>query len=319
MRSASFALLDLEPEARPSAAQSLVRGMQGGHAHAGGRAAVADDATMNDLHWVHTRFGDLVTQGAHVTRWAPGVDDVLFLSPKARFETGTPIRGGIPIVFPWFGDDAERRGPAHGFARRVPWTVVTAGAGRAERDEGVLLELVDDETTRKQWPHRFRATLDVVFGAELAIAFSVENRSAEPFTFEALLHTYLRVGDVSQCSLDGLEDAWHKDKTKGNALARNGTGPMRFQGECDRTFCGNEATCVLTDPVLRRTLTVIKEGARSTVVWTPGASRAAALPDLGETWPQFLCVESGNVMDDAITLRPGERHTMRVRIECAPD
>ncbi len=272
---------------------------------------------MSDLHWVHTRFGDLVTQGAHATRWAPRGNDVLFLSPKARFEHGVPIRGGIPVVFPWFGDDPARRGPSHGFARRVPWTVLTAGTGRAERDEGVLLELVDDEHTRKQWPHRFRATLDVVFGEEMAIAFSVENRSAEPFTFEALLHTYLRVGDVSQCSLDGLEDAWHKDKTKGNALLRNGTGPMRFDGEYDRTFCDNEATCVVTDPVLQRTLTVLKEGARSTVVWTPGAERAAQLPDLGDSWRQFLCVESGNVMDDAITLRPGERHTMRVRIECA--
>jgi glucose-6-phosphate 1-epimerase len=276
-------------------------------------------AAMSDLDWVHLRLGDVATQGAHVTRWTPHNEDALFLSPRTKLEKGTPIRGGIPVVFPWFGEDKERRGPSHGFARRVPWTVLSSGAAISNGDEAVLLELCDSDATRAQWPHRFRATMDLVFGAELAIAFSVENRGAEPFSFEALLHTYLRVGDVKQCSLDGLEDAWCYDKTQGNALVRNGTGPMRFDGECDRTFCGSEAACVLTDPVLRRTLTVLKEGARSTVVWTPGASRAAALPDLGDSWPQFLCVESGNVMDDAITLQPGERHVMRVRIECATD
>lgn len=270
---------------------------------------------MQPLEWVHLRLGDVAIQGAHVTRWAPRGDDALFLSPRSKFEPGTPIRGGIPVVFPWFGEDKQRRGPAHGFARRMNWTVVKTGAARTEGDEGVMLELVDDETTRAQWPHRFRATLDVVFGDELSIAFAVENRGREPFVFEALLHTYLRVGDVRQCSLDGLEDAWCYDKTKGKALARIGTGPIRFDGEFDRTFCGNEAACLLTDPVLKRTLAVVKDGARSTVVWTPGASRAAQLPDLGDNWPQFLCVESGNVMDDAITLEPGERRGMRVRIE----
>ncbi len=272
---------------------------------------------VHDLEWIHLRLSDVAIQGAQVTRWAPRGDDALFLSRLTKFEPGVPIRGGIPIVFPWFGEDVQRRGPSHGFARRLPWNVVSSGAARTGGDEGVLLELVDNDATRAQWPHRFRATLDVVFGEELSVAFTVENRDREPFSFEALLHTYLRVGDVRQCSLDGLEDAWCFDKTKGNALAQMGTGPIRFDGECDRTFCGNESTCVVTDPVLRRTLTVLKEGARSTVVWTPGATRAAQLPDLGDNWPQFLCVESGNVMDDAVLLAPSERHVMRVRIECA--
>lgn len=281
----------------------------------GGARPPLHNAPMHQLEWVHLRLGDIAIQGAHVTRWAPRGDDALFLSPKSKFEPGTPIRGGIPVVFPWFGEDPQRRGPSHGFARRKNWNVVKTGAARNGGEEGVLLELVDDDATRAQWPHRFRATLDVVFGDELAIAFTVENRDRDPFTFEALLHTYLRVGDVRQCSLDGLEDAWCHDKTKGNALARMGTGPMRFGGECDRTFCGNEATCVLTDPVLERTLAVVKDGARSTVVWSPGESRAAQLPDLGDSWPQFLCVESGNVMEDSVTLAPGERHVLRVRIE----
>ncbi len=279
---------------------------------------------MSELQWVRTRRGEVCTQGAQVTRfWQVGGDDVLFLSRTSQFQPGVPIRGGVPLVFPWFGDypvglDPERRGrPAHGFARRLPWRVVE----QTEGDHGIarlMFELRDDAATRAMWPHQFLAKLLVSFGDVLRLELSIDNQGAEPFRFEALLHTYLRVGDVGQCAIGGLEDAWSYDKTNGNALHREGTGPLRFTGEVDRTFCGNDALCVLEDPQLRRRITVRKEGARSTVIWNPGPVRAAKLADLGDAWPQFVCIESGNVMDDAITLPPGERHVFAATIECTP-
>lgn len=54
--------------------------------------------------------GSIHPQGAHVLAWVPaGYDDVLWLSPDAIFEPGTPIRGGAPICFPWFstGPDGD--------------------------------------------------------------------------------------------------------------------------------------------------------------------------------------------------------------------
>lgn len=285
---------------------------------------VASMVAMSELHWVRTKRGEVCTQGAHVTRyWQVGGDDVLFLSRKSAFREGVPIRGGVPLVFPWFGNypygqDQDRRGrPSHGFARRVPWRVLEnedlhGGSAR------VVLELCSDEATMAMWPHRFRATMTVTFQDTLRLELAVENRDTEAFRFEALLHTYLKVSDARKCALSGLEDAWCFDKTDGNALHREGTGPIRFDGEVDRTFCGSEAVCVLDDPVLRRTITVLKENARSTVVWNPGAARAAELADLGDAFPEFVCVESGNVMDDAVTLPPGERHVLAAVIESSP-
>src|SRR3954447_8516059 len=76
--------------------------------------------------------GEIYLQGAHVTGWQPaGERPVLFVSPKSAFAPGKAIRGGIPIIFPWFGPN--RRAPQatqHGFGRTAPWhleSVETAG------------------------------------------------------------------------------------------------------------------------------------------------------------------------------------------------
>ena len=47
--------------------------------------------------------GELFLQGAHLTAWQPpGERPVLFTSPNSAFAPGRAIRGGIPIIFPWF-------------------------------------------------------------------------------------------------------------------------------------------------------------------------------------------------------------------------
>ena len=67
-----------------------------------------------------------------------------------------------------------------------------------------------------------------------------------------------------------------------------------------------------------RTLTVSKTGSASTVVWNPWVAKAAAMPDYDdEEWPRMVCVETANVLDDAVILTPGRSHTLRARIGLA--
>ena len=63
--------------------------------------------------------------GAHVTHHRPaGAQPSLFLSARSRFAPGAAIRGGVPLVFPWFGARAGHpTAPDHGFARICEWTV----------------------------------------------------------------------------------------------------------------------------------------------------------------------------------------------------
>ena len=41
--------------------------------------------------------------GAHVLSWAPAGEQAVVWRPKAIYlKEGTAIRGGVPIIFPWF-------------------------------------------------------------------------------------------------------------------------------------------------------------------------------------------------------------------------
>jgi len=261
--------------------------------------------------------GRLTPHGAHLVDWTPaGQSPVLFLSSRSKFEPGQAIRGGIPIIFPWFGDDREGRGrAAHGFARRLPWRVVE----QTNVPGGVRVALVlrSDAATMALWPHAFELRLEATFGASLELALQTTNCGSTPFRFETALHTYFVVGDVQQVRVDGLDGARYLDKVEGFA-AKVQRGEITFAGEVDRVYPATAAACTIVDPVLRRRIRIEKQAMRSTVVWNLGAAKALKMADLGEgEWQRFVCVESGNVGDDAVELAAGAVHGSRVRIDVA--
>ena len=67
-------------------------------------------------------------QGAHLAAWQPkGQQPAIFLSRRSDFAPGKPIRGGVPIAFPWFANRHDgKTGPSHGFARIQEWTLAFA-------------------------------------------------------------------------------------------------------------------------------------------------------------------------------------------------
>lgn len=249
--------------------------------------------------------------GAHVTEYEPvGHKNVLFTSRWAEFRQGRPIRGGVPICFPWFGDKASDPGsPKHGLARLREWELASA---RTEGDD-VVLELT---TTIDA----FALTYRVRVGASLELTLITRNTGPAAATFEEALHTYLNVGQVQNVTLEGLGGAAYLSKIEGNQQRTQDDEPLRFTGPIDRIYPANTATCTVYDPDLKRTLTVEKTHARSTVVWNPWIDGAANIPDLGdEEWSNMLCVESGNVGADQVELGPGETHEITARITSVRD
>ena len=263
---------------------------------------------------------ELYLQGAHLTQWQPhGAAPVLFLSPRASYAPGQAIRGGVPLIFPWFGAHASNpQAPMHGFARSHPWRLVSSGPGA---DGAVVLELAldDDQATRALWPAPFTLRYRVTVSETLTLALEVVNASPAPFTFEAALHTYLAVGDVEAVSVKGLEDTAYIDKVDAFTRKRQGPEPLRFGGETDRVFLGTRARCVVDDRALRRRLIVDKAGSATTVVWNPGATKSRDIADLEpDGWRRMLCVETANAADDAVTLAAGARHVMTATIRIEP-
>jgi glucose-6-phosphate 1-epimerase len=253
---------------------------------------------------------EIYLHGGHVTRWQPhGAEPVLFLSRRAMYAAGKAIRGGVPLVFPWFGPhptDPQR--PMHGFARTRPWRLLTTAPGPGGATV-IELALEDDEATRALWPSAFSLRYRVAVGATLTLALEVVNTSTSPFTLETALHTYLAVGDVEAVSIHGLEAARYIDKTDGMARKRQGADALRLSDETDRIFVGTRERCVVDDPALRRRLVIDKAGSATTVVWNPWATKAASIADLEpDDWRRMVCVETANAADDALSLAPGARH-----------
>lgn len=255
----------------------------------------------------------VVVQGAHVTHWQPrGSEPVLFMSPRSVFAPGRAIRGGVPVCFPWFAARADApTAPAHGFARIRDWRL------DERTPTSLTFSLESDAETRRLWPHDFHLRLTIVVSRSLELTLEVTNTSMAPFTFEAALHTYLRVGDVGAIGITGLERAPYVDKTDGDARKRADDASVRVAGEVDRVFPGTAATCIVDDPVLRRRLRVAKRGSATTVVWNPGAARAATLADLGpDAWRTMVCVETANAGDDRVRLPAGAVHRMSATLSC---
>ena len=263
---------------------------------------------------------EVYLQGGHVTRWQPhGAAPVLFLSTRAAYAPGKAIRGGVPVVFPWFGSHpTDRQAPMHGFARSRPWRLASSGPGPGE---SVVLELMleDDAATRALWPSAFSLRYRVSVGDALGLALEVVNTSPTPFTFEAALHSYLAVGDIRAVGITGLENTTYIDKVDGMTRKRHGAEPLRITGETDRVFLGTRARCVVDDRALDRRLSVDKTGSATTVVWNPWAAKAAGIADLEpDDWRRMVCVETANAADDAVTLEPGGRHVMTATLRVGP-
>jgi D-hexose-6-phosphate mutarotase len=270
---------------------------------------------------VTTGYGQarLFLQGAHLATWQPvGHAPVLFLSDSSHFTRGKPIRGGVPVIFPWFGARAGDPGaPPHGFVRSAAWLVEAIDIA-PDQTITVVLRIADSETSRASWPHPFGLRYRVTIGATLQLELEVENCGAAPFTFEAALHTYLATSDVRHVLVTGLGETEFIDKVDGFTRKRQDSKPLTFAGETDRIFLDTEAACVVDDPGLHRRITIEKTGSASTVVWNPWQDKARALADFGDDeWPQMLCIETANAADNAITLGASAAHTMTVHLSLA--
>lgn len=250
--------------------------------------------------------GELFLQGAQVTAWQPaGAGPVIFLSPRANLAPGKAIRGGVPVIFPWFGPHpTDPKAPQHGFVRAAPWRLDRA----EETSDGVSLEL-------SFAAEGFALTYRAVFGDELSLHLAVRNTSVKAVTFEEALHSYFAVSDVERVTVTGLESSPHIDKTADFARVPPTGAALTFAKETDSVYLDVPDRLSINDPGWNRRIVIEKSGAASTIAWNPWPEKAATMSDLGaDNWRGFVCVETGNVADNRITLAPGAQHEMATRI-----
>ncbi len=252
--------------------------------------------------------------GAQVLSWRTAGGDVLWTASNAKYEAGKPVRGGVPLVFPWFGDHPSDKGrPAHGFARNLEWRLVHANPGPE-----VVLETTDDDSTRALWPHAFRLRLSISVADTLRLVLTVENPGEQPFTFEEALHTYFAVGDVKTATVHGLEGVPFTETAAAPEAKWDPKQPLAFRAETDRVFQGTPDKLELRAPSLSRSVLLKSRDAKSAIVWNPWPEKCARLSHMApDDWTKFCCVETANVRTNAVKLGAGEAHRMSLTLTCA--
>jgi D-hexose-6-phosphate mutarotase len=255
---------------------------------------------------------EIYLHGAHVTQFRKKDEPpLLFLSQCSRFNEGQPIRGGVPVIFPWFG---PREGLGqHGFARVKTWDLKEF-APAPDGSVSVRFRLPDCPEASAFPP--FTADYIVTVNQSLMLQLVVTNQSKDAeFTFENCLHSYFEVGDVTAISIHGLNGLSYLDKVAGFVEKTEASNALRIASEVDRVYLDASGTVEIFDPRLGRKILVEKQGSASTVVWNPWITKARQMPDFGdEEYERMVCVESGNVASNGISLPPGGSSTLTVKL-----
>jgi glucose-6-phosphate 1-epimerase len=264
----------------------------------------------------HHATATIYLQGAHLTAWQPALQQpVIFLSRKSDLLPGKPIRGGIPIAFPWFATDSKpdridgRPGPSHGFARLSEWALSTAV--RSGEDAVLTFDLGPNDLSRSLGFEHFHLKLVFTIGRTLTLALTVTNADNKPLRFEEAFHAYYAVTDIHEATVTGLEPTSYIDKTDNMKRVPAANAPLAFTGFTDRVYNNTTATCTIHDATVKRRIVIRKENSDTTVVYNPWKE----LPDLGPwEWHEMVAVETANTAENAVTLAFGASHTMRATI-----
>jgi glucose-6-phosphate 1-epimerase len=260
----------------------------------------------------------VLTQGAQLLSWQPaGEPEVVWTSPHARFLPGKPPRGGTPICWPWFGPHSNPDYPAHGLVRAKEWSLESF-LRQADGTDILHFSTTTTDDPSPLWPHHARLDVTYHLGSSLLVTLETSNLGKDPITITEAVHTYFGVGDVREISIHGLSGSTYLDRLEADARKPQ-SGAIVINSETDRVYLATAPECSIIDPVLKRTIHISSTGGRSKVVWNPWNEKAAKLGDLGDSdYLQMVCVESGNIADDAVVIAGGERHALQIRYTTTP-
>lgn len=253
----------------------------------------------------------LFVQGAHLAQWTPrGQKPVIFTSEATRLETGIPIRGGIPVIVPWFGP-ADKG--LHGWARNLQWSLESVG----QTDEGaVTVEFSLDNVDRGLYAESLSQKILFTLGKELRIALTVKNTGSSPIDVEMALHAYWNV-DARNLTVRGL-DSGGIDRTDDDSPVP--PGPFEpLTGQTIDRFYPFAESITLRDRGNNRDIVISSPESVQAVAWNPGKAGAAASSDmLDDDWQKFICIEATRVRDYAVTLAASEEASLTLSAQVHP-
>lgn len=281
----------------------------------------------------HTKSGakaEVHSCGATVTSFVTTSGrEILFVSSLAKTDGSKAIRGGIPLVFPQFGQPNKSM-PQHGFLRTNIWT--TSDDSSFDDDDAAgrefTLKLSDAVKSRGgKWDENTDldclVTLSVKVSAEsLATTLTVSNAGATSFDFQTLFHTYYKIRggkalDGDACNVSGLGGYDVEDKITNETYVQKDDEKIVVDGEVDRIYSPPPSK-----PSVDALVSTGEDGSKvrveasgtvdgkvvpvSAVVWNPHVNKSKGMGDFGdEEYHDMICVEPG-ILKDVPSLEGGK-------------
>ncbi|KAI1342915.1 galactose mutarotase-like domain-containing protein [Xylariaceae sp. FL0016] len=257
---------------------------------------------------------EILLFGATVVSWKDRAgSERLWVSDAAKLDGSKAVRGGIPLVFPVFGTAPDHAAtsklPQHGFARNSRWEFLGKSTSESSPSTGSsdasvkldfgLSSATLPEEARAAWPFTFSAIYSVTLTPDsLSTGIVITNDGDKPFESQILMHTYLRVKDITQVSVTGLEDSEYLDKVDG-AKAKTQSGAVSITGETDRVYtpAKGPAHPVAVTEGGATTYSLTRDNLKDLVVWNPWTEKAKGMGDFEpkEGFKNMICVEAGAV------------------------
>ena len=262
----------------------------------------------------------IAAHGGHVLSYTPaGQQPVLWLSSFSHYKEGKAIRGGIPVIWPWFGShQTDEAKPSHGFARTRFWKLYATRIIDGSFPQ-IRFQLSDSELTRALWPHSFELMLVVTLTDSLRVELIIENKGQTSFSCSCALHSYFNLSHISNIRIDGLDGVSYIDQLEEGPLKVQ-QGSILFESETDNIYVDTDATCRIKDAGFNRTIVVEKTGSQSTVVWNPWIAKAARMGDFGDDeYTGMVCIEAANAAHNTLTVSPSQKKTLSTTIYTEAD
>lgn len=217
----------------------------------------------------------IALQGAQIFSWQPShsQQDVLWISEVEPFETGTAIRGGIPICYPWFGMAAT---PPHGYARIQLWELTDYDI----QQDKVRLEfqLFSDEKNTI-------AKIAMTFNHELSLSFQGNEPQAQ-----LALHTYFNISDIEQISVHNLPQRCFNSLIK---QEENVPSPRTIGENVDCIYPMENPLSIIEDKGYQRQIYIDHLNASEIVLWNPWHKAMSGMSDIG--YKTMVCVETARI------------------------
>jgi len=240
--------------------------------------------------------------------------ETLFVSKLAKLDGSKATRGGIPLVFPQFGQPNKDM-PQHGFLRNNYWQCGEVNDEALETSCDFNLALKDAVNGRGEGLWKDETTVDCsivltvkVNADSLTTILTIQNRGTNSFDYQTLFHTYFKIErskalDKNVCNVSGLSGYSRLDQLT-NIETMQKDDPVFVDGEID---------CIFTPPNDKPAIDVeVTTGSDSkvsvhataavdgeivpvsAVVWNPYIKKSKQMADFGnEEYNDMICVEPG--------------------------